>query len=107
MTSQNMQEASQIPQKFLDEARKLNDLVYANSQMRRLDPFETLALALSSAEARGRLAENEKHQEFIEMVIGFCVALRQDKACWADHQDAGVLFAKATAIRSQQPSGRD
>ena len=33
-----------------------------------------------------------------EQVIGFCMALREDKACWADHQDAGVLFAKATTF---------
>ena len=37
----------------------------------------------------------EKQREFIEMCVGFCVAFREDNTCWNEHQDVGVLFAKA------------
>ena len=35
---------------------------------------------------------------FVESVIGFTVNLRQTDPNWQDHQDAGVLYAKATAL---------
>ena len=35
---------------------------------------------------------------FVESVIGFTVNLRQTDPNWQDHQDAGVLYAKATDL---------
>ncbi len=43
----------------------------------------------------------KEFSKFVDEVTGFCVALRQDHPCWESHKDAGVLFAKAAAIREK------
>ena len=58
-----------------------------------------MAICLSAAGALERQqAVVDAAREVAENVIGFCVALREDKPCWRDHPDAGVLYAKARAF---------
>lgn len=37
-------------------------------------------------------------EEFINLVIGFCVNARETWNDWEEHQEIGVLFSKAKAI---------
>ena len=54
---------------------------------------------ISLTKERDRLkALNAELVTLAEDVIGFCVALREDKLCWRDHPDAGVLFSRARAV---------
>ena len=36
--------------------------------------------------------------DWAKMVTGFCVAFREDKPCWNEHQDVGVLYAKTSTL---------
>ena len=58
-----------------------------------------LVAAPETAQERDHLkAINAELVTLAEDVIGFCVALREDKLCWRDHPDAGVLFSRARAV---------
>ena len=45
-----------------------------------------------------RLNLHDELVDFVTEVIGFSVNLRQTDPNWQDHQDVGVLYAKATTL---------
>lgn len=78
---------------------KSNYIGQLEAQVAELQKELTSYMELSIIESR-RVAElteeKAKYRELLELVVGFCVAFREDKPCWADHQDVGILFAKVT-----------
>ena len=65
------------------------------------DTGNTIACMCPAEQAREMAHRCNLYNElvgFVEEMIGFAVNLRQTDSNWQDHQDVGVMFAKATTL---------